>query len=210
MEPNAHTSQHDDNGESSSLPPRDAQGNVLKGRARIYAEVQRNQERRREQMTPEERAAEAADIENKARRRHKRKRKAANKAGLAEIALTGYLTEDQCQALLRQPFPPDATAFLRSLDGYLDNIGDIMAFRLPLSYSTQYARPFLLQSAELCKFALVDWRAPHPESVQQRGRSLALDRLYKIYLLEHRRNDRLEQARVVARGDPMQYHLKFI
>ncbi|KAM6513791.1 hypothetical protein FALCPG4_015004 [Fusarium falciforme] len=89
-------------------------------------------------------------------------------------------------------------------------MGDIVAFRLPLSCSTQYARPFLLQSAELCKFALVDWRAPHPESVQQRGRSLALDRLYKMHLLEHRRNDRLEQARVVARGDPMQYHLKFV
>ncbi|RSL43761.1 hypothetical protein CEP54_014963 [Fusarium duplospermum] len=200
MEPNAHVSQHDDNDEINSDPL-----------AAIKAQVQRDEERRRElelrraQMTPEERAA---DMEKKARARHNKQRKAAKKEDLVEIALTGYLSEEQSAALLRQPFPPDATAFLRSLNGYLDTLGDIEVYRRMLGESIEDAKPFLLRSPELCKFALVDWRVPNSERIQERGPSLALDRLYKILLKEQGQDDRLDHVRAVARGHPMQRNLK--
>ncbi|KAM0420324.1 hypothetical protein ACHAPT_011866 [Fusarium lateritium] len=225
MEPNTRTSQHDENDETNNHHPQgpepepepepavtDIPAPVLKGIARIKAELERKAEKRRQlelrraQMTPEERAA---DIEKRSRAIHAKRRRAARQGDLVEVALTGYLSSDQCKVLLRQPYyPPDATAFLRSLNGYLDNMGDINLYRQMLSFRGDDGKRFLLRSPELCKFALVDWRIPKSESIQEMGPTLALDRLYEMHLKEQGQDDRLEQAREVARKGTGQYDLK--
>ncbi|KAL2679388.1 hypothetical protein Neosp_010162 [[Neocosmospora] mangrovei] len=167
--------------------------------ARIRAEIARDEEKRRkyllrlERMEPEERANY---LEKRGRNRYAERRREARRADSVEIALTGYLTEDQCTDLLRQPYyPTDGTTFLRSLNGYLEDMGDIRDFRRVLGENTGNPKRFMLRSAELCKFALVDWRVPRQEHIRELGHSLALDRLYEAHVQELRQDDRLAQAR---------------
>ncbi|KAL6352297.1 hypothetical protein LRP88_14410 [Fusarium phalaenopsidis] len=179
MEPNGQTSQYGDNDETKGQPPQEQEQEPgptaandpgpqepqpLKGMARIRAEIARDEEKRRqyllrlEKMEPEERATY---FERRGRNRYAERRRAARRADTVEIALTSYLTEDQCADLLRQPYyPPDGTTFLRSLNDYLDHMGDIRDFRRVLGENTGNPKCFMLRSAELCKFALVDWRVP--------------------------------------------------
>ncbi|KAI8676054.1 hypothetical protein NCS57_00508700 [Fusarium keratoplasticum] len=227
MEQNGQASQHGLNDGTKSQPsqeqeqepgraaandPSPQEPQPLKGMARIRVEIARDEDKRRqyllrlEKMEPEERATY---LESRGRNRYAERRRAARRADTVEIALTSYLTEDQCADLLRQPYyPPDGTTFLRSLNGYLNDMGDIRDFRRVLGENTGNPKCFMLRSAELCKFALVDWRVPRQEHIRELGPSLALDRLYEAHVQELRQDDRLAQAREVARGHPQQYNLR--
>ncbi|KAM6530488.1 hypothetical protein FALCPG4_008616 [Fusarium falciforme] len=131
----------------------------------------------------------ATYLERRGRNRYAERRRAARRAD------TPY-------------YPPDGTTFLRSLNGYLDDMGDIRNFRRVLGENTGNPKCFMLRSAELCKFALVDWRVPRQEHIRELGPNLALDRLYEAHVQELRQDDRLAQAREVARGHPQQYNLR--
>ncbi|KAF4964346.1 hypothetical protein FSARC_7713 [Fusarium sarcochroum] len=170
----------------------------------------KEERRRREQMTPEE---IAADKERCSRAHYARARRRATKGlDLIEMALSGQqLTEEQCAALLGQPtYSPDATAFLRSLDGYLEEMGDMREFKDRLSRNILRVRPFLLRSPDLCKFVLIDWKLPNAQRTKKRGPSTALNYLYKKHLKRQHEGGRLEQARTVARHGTGQHDLEVV
>ncbi|KAM5362791.1 hypothetical protein ACJZ2D_012323 [Fusarium nematophilum] len=158
-------------------------------------EKHQQNELRRAQMTPEERAA---DIEDEKRRQAIRKRlKAVEGQDLVAMALAGeFLGPDQQAHLLGQtPYAPDQTAFLRSLSGYKEEMGDIHNFQ----YRVYNIRDLDLWwcSPELCKFALCDWRIPrYAKDYGDAG----VEDMYQKQLGRERKNDRREQARALVRG----------
>ncbi|KPM39564.1 hypothetical protein AK830_g6992 [Neonectria ditissima] len=157
-------------------------------------EKHQQNELRRAQMTPEERAA---DVEDEERRKANGRRLAAMKGhDHFEMALNGqFLGPDLQGAVLGQtPFAPDQTAFLRSLDGYKEEMGDIKKFQGAVSGF--HDLDLYWASPELCKFALCDWRVPR---YRKDYNSAGLNDIYKRHLRRVRKNDRVEQARALAR-----------
>ncbi|KAH7137024.1 hypothetical protein B0J13DRAFT_677772 [Dactylonectria estremocensis] len=84
-------------------------------------------------MTPEERAADVGDEER--RKASNRRLKVMEGLDLVEMTLNGELLNPDLQgAILRQtPFSLDQTAFLRSLNGYKEEMGDIQLFQRCIS-----------------------------------------------------------------------------
>ncbi|KAF7552509.1 hypothetical protein G7Z17_g4261 [Cylindrodendrum hubeiense] len=161
---------------------------------RCKEEKDRENELRRAQMTPEERAA---DIEDEKRRQAIRRRfKAIEGLDIVAMALSGeYLNPNLQAAVLGQtPYTPDQTAFLRSLNGYKEEMGDIHAFQRRV-YKIRDLDLWWC-SAELCKFALCDWRIPrYAKDYNNTG----LEDMYQKQLGRERKNDRREQARALVR-----------
>ncbi|KAF5008403.1 hypothetical protein FDECE_5309 [Fusarium decemcellulare] len=113
-----------------------------------------------------------------------------------ELALNGeYLNPDLEAAVLGQtPFVPDQTAFLRSLNGYKEEMGDISWFKGRV-YNVRDLDLYWC-SPELCKFALCDWRVPRRRKDYN---SAGLEEMYKKHLLHVSQNTRREQARALVR-----------
>ncbi|KAF4951436.1 hypothetical protein FSARC_12919 [Fusarium sarcochroum] len=149
---------------------------------------------------------EAADKEKRDRARYARRRRKCNELNLVDMALSGQrLNEEQCAALLKQPtYPPDATVFLQSLNGYIEEMGDMKSFKRELISSVGSRLPFLLRSSELCKFALADWRVPTAKDISQMGLHGAFDMIWTARLRRQSGRKRKEKARAVARRGPGQ------
>lgn len=147
-------------------------------------------------MTPEE---VAADIDAEKRAPFMQWRKFAIRGlDLVAIALSEgtVYTMEGCAELLGQPvYPPDATAFLRSLKGYEDKMGDFSSFKHHACSSSTFT--FVHMSPELCKFTLCDWRIPEKPSDDS---THDIEVLYQEQLRLQREKDPLERAREVCRG----------
>lgn len=157
-------------------------------------ENRRQNELRRAQMTPEEREA---DIENSKRKKaYSRRLKAIKDLDPIEMALNGdYLSPSlEAEVLGQTPFKPDQTRFLRSVKGYRGEMGDIRSFQHHVFNFRDL--DLYWASAELCKFALCDWRVPRYTTDYNNA---GLEEMYKKQLRHVRKNDRYEQARVLVR-----------
>lgn len=154
----------------------------------------RLRQERRAKMTPEEVAADI-DAEKRAPFIQKRKFAIRGLDLVAKALSEGNVYSDEgCAELLGQPvYPPDATAFLRSLKGYEDKMGDISSFKYDAG------SPFKLvhMSPELCKFTLCDWRTPEKPSDDS---AHDIEVLYQEQLRLQLEKSPLERAREICRG----------